>query len=72
MNIVIRAYEYGRGGKCACMFGYTYAGIRIKVVWIGKGGQTALVFKWLKRTHEVLTSEIPEISEFDLRNLKSR
>jgi len=54
------------------MFGYTYAGIRIKVVWIGKGGQTALVFKWLKRTHEVLTSEIPEISEFDLRNLKSR
>jgi len=25
-------YEYGRGGKCVCMFVYTYAGI--------KGGQT--------------------------------
>jgi len=23
-------YEYGRGGKCICMSGYTYAGIRIK------------------------------------------
>ena len=30
MNMAINVYEYGRGGKCICMFGYTYAGIRVK------------------------------------------
>jgi DNA-directed RNA polymerase specialized sigma subunit len=29
MKMVIDVYEYGRGGKCVCMFRYTYAGIRI-------------------------------------------
>ena len=23
MNMAINVYEYGRGGKCICMFGYT-------------------------------------------------
>jgi len=29
MKIGIDVYKYGRGGKCECMFRYTYAGIRI-------------------------------------------
>ena len=29
MKMAIDVYEYGRGAKCACMFRYTYAGIRI-------------------------------------------
>jgi len=28
MNIAINVYEYGRGGTCAYMFKYTYAGFR--------------------------------------------
>jgi len=28
MNMAVNVYEYGRGGKCVYMFGYTYAGIR--------------------------------------------
>jgi hypothetical protein len=28
MNIAINVYEYGRGGKCAYMFRYKYAGVR--------------------------------------------
>ena len=28
MNMAINVHEYGRGGKCVCMFRYTYAGIR--------------------------------------------
>ena len=30
MNMAINVYEYGRGGESVCIFGYTYAGIRIK------------------------------------------
>ena len=37
MNMAMNVYEYGRGGKCVRMFGYTYAGIRIK----GTGSPTA-------------------------------
>ena len=29
MNMAINVYEYGREGKCICLFTYTYAGIRI-------------------------------------------
>jgi len=28
MNMAINVYEYGRGGKCAYMVRYTYAGSR--------------------------------------------
>jgi len=29
MKMAIDVYEYGRAGKCAYMFTYTYAGFRI-------------------------------------------
>ena len=32
MNMAISVYEYGRGWTCVCMFGYTYAEIRINVM----------------------------------------
>jgi len=34
--MVIDVYEYGRGGKCVCMFRCTYAGIRIMNMKIEK------------------------------------
>ena len=34
--MTINVYEYGRGGKCACIFRYTYAGIRIINIQIEK------------------------------------
>jgi len=37
MNMAINVYEYGRGGKCVCMFRYTYAAIRIITMQIEKG-----------------------------------
>jgi len=37
MNMALNVYEYVRGGKCVCMFRYTYAGIRITMMQIKKG-----------------------------------
>ena len=37
MNMAINVYEYGRGGKCLCMFRYTYAAIKIINMQIEKG-----------------------------------
>jgi len=37
MNMASNVYEYRGGGKCVCMFRYTYAGIRITVLQIKKG-----------------------------------
>ena len=37
MNMAINVYEDGRGGKCVCMFRYTYAGIRILNMQIEEG-----------------------------------
>jgi len=36
MNMALNVYEYVRGGKCVCMFRYTYAGIRIINIQIDK------------------------------------
>jgi len=30
MSMAINVYEYGKGGKRVYIFGYTYAGIRIR------------------------------------------
>jgi len=35
--MAINMYEYGRGGKCVCMFKYTYTAIRIITMQIEKG-----------------------------------
>jgi len=37
MRMAINVYEYGRGGKCAFMFRYTYAGIKIIKIQIDRG-----------------------------------
>jgi len=36
MKMATNVYEYGRGGKCVCMFTYKYAGIRITNMQISK------------------------------------
>jgi len=35
--MAIDVYEYGRGGRCICIFIYTYAGIRIIKMQIDRG-----------------------------------
>jgi len=37
MEMVINVYKYGRGGKCVCMFRYTYAEVRIIIMKIENG-----------------------------------
>jgi len=51
MNVVINIYEFGRGGKCVCMFRYTYAGIKIIIMQIQEGDR--------HRSRVVRTSRAP-------------